>query len=74
MDSDGGLYYTVGNRGSDVGSGVLSIDLSKSCFEGTTVEVKELVTNRTSTQNVEAGKLLITISELHPYTLVYKIS
>ena len=72
---DGGLYYTVGSGGSKIESGVLTIDLSKLGFVGTTVEVKELVTNVTSTQDAEAEKVRIAIPELHPNkTLVYKIS
>ncbi|MFV9631147.1 MAG: carbohydrate binding domain-containing protein [Methanosarcinales archaeon] len=70
-----GLYFTVASRSSMTESGVLSVDSSKFGFDGTTVEVKELLTNMTSVQNVEGGKVLIAITELHPNeTLVYKIS
>jgi hypothetical protein len=70
-----GLYYTVASRSSMAESGVLSIDLSKLGFDGTAVEVEELVTKVTSTQNAEDGKVLIAIPELHPHdTLAYKIS
>ena len=56
-------------------SGVLSVDLSKLGLDGTTVEVKELVMNTTSAQNVVDGKARIEIPELHSNeTLVYKIS
>ena len=72
---DGSLYFTVGNSGSDVVSGVLTIDLSKLAFNGTTVEAKELLIHITSTQNVVDGKVRIAISGLHPYdTQVYKFS
>ncbi len=53
---------------------MLTVDLSKLGFDGTAVEIKELVTNTTSIQDAENGKIQITIIELHPYdTLVYKI-
>jgi hypothetical protein len=69
------LYYTVASRNSMVDSSVLSVDLSKLGFDGTTVEVKELVTNMASAQNEKDGKIVIAITELHPHdTLVYKIS
>ncbi len=69
------LYYTVASRSSMTESGVLSVGLSKLGFDGTSVEVKELVTNITSTQSAEDGKMYIALIELHPYdTLVYKIS
>jgi hypothetical protein len=72
--SDEGLYYTVGNSGSDVVSGVLSIDLTKLGFDGTVVEVKELVTSITYTQEVMDGELHIAVTSLEPHdTLVYKI-
>ena len=70
-----GLYYTVASRSSMAESGVLLVDLSKLGFDGTTVEVKELVTNTTSTQKVVDGKARIEIPELHSNeTLAYKIS
>jgi hypothetical protein len=69
------LYYTVASRDSTAESGVLSVDLSKLGFDGTVVEVKELVTNMTSTQNLVDGDVPIVILELHPCdTRVYKIS
>jgi len=70
-----GLHYTVASRSSMAESGVLSVDLSKLSFDGTAVEVKELVTNITSIPDVENGKVFITIPELRPDdTLVYRIS
>ena len=72
---DKGIYYTVGNRGSDGESGALAIDLAKLGFAGTIVEVKELVTDLAYSQNVEDGTVHIAIPELHPQdTVVYKIS
>lgn len=69
------LYYTVTSYDFTTESDVLSVDLSKLGFGGTVVEVIELVTNRTSTQKVEAGRVHIVIPELHPHdTLVYKIN
>jgi hypothetical protein len=69
------LYYTVASYNVTTESDVLSVDLSKLGFDGTVAEVKELVTNTTSTQSVEDEKVLIAIQELHPHdTLVYKIS
>jgi len=73
--SNEGMYYTIGNIGSNIENGVLTIDMSKLGFDGITVKVKELIMNTTSLQSVEDGKALITISELHPNdTVVYKIS
>lgn len=70
-----GLYYTVASLDASTESGVVLVDLSKLGFDGTQVEVKELVTGETATQNVEDGKIQIIIIELHPHdTLVYKIS
>lgn len=70
-----GLYYTVGNSGSTTESGVLSVDLSKFGFGGYFVEVKELVTDVTSTQEVADWGVFITIQELYPNdTQVYRIS
>ena len=69
------LYYTIASRNSTTGNGVLTINLSKFGFDGTTVEVNELVTNTRSTQNTREGNVLIAIPELRPNdTLVYKIS
>jgi hypothetical protein len=69
------LYYTVTSLDASTESGVVSVDLSKLGFDGTQVEVKELVTGETATQNVENGKIHIAIIELHLHdTLVYKIS
>lgn len=69
------LYFTVGNSGSEVESGVLTSDLSKLSFGGNSVEVRELITDTTHKQDIEDGKVLIAISELHPNeTIVYKIS
>ncbi len=70
-----GLYFSVASSDTVAESSILSIDLSKLGFGGTVVEVKELVTNITSTQDVEDGKVLITIMELRPdETLVYRIN
>jgi len=72
---DEGLYYTVGNSGFETEIGVLTIDLPKLGFDETDVEVRELVTNITSSQIAEDEKARIIIPELHPHdTLVYKIS
>ncbi|MEA3323851.1 MAG: hypothetical protein U9Q37_01765 [Euryarchaeota archaeon] len=74
-DIEDGLYYTVGNSGSATESGVVSVDLSKFGFGGGFVEVQELVTDVTSTQEVVDGGVVITIQELHPHeTRVYRIS
>jgi hypothetical protein len=71
---DEGLYFTVGNNGSGVESGVLSVDLPKLGFDGTQVEVRELVANTTSMQDVQDGKLSLAITSLHQNdTRVYRI-
>jgi len=70
-----GLYYTVASCSSMVESGVLLVDLSKLGFDGTTVEVEELVANAVHALDVEDGQASITIPELHTYdTMVYKIT
>jgi hypothetical protein len=71
---DEGLYYTVGNIGSEVRSGALTIDLSKLGFDGTQVEVRELVTDRVYRQDVQDGKLYLSIVSLNPHdTRVYRL-
>lgn len=73
-DPSEGLYYTVASHNSTI-DGVLSIDMLKLGFDGTVVEVTDLVTNTTYIQNIEDGKVLVTILELYPRdTRVYKIS
>jgi len=71
---DEGLYYTVGNIGSEVRSGALTIDLSKLGFDGTQVEVRELVTDRACMQDVPDGKLYLSIVSLNLHdTRVYRL-
>jgi hypothetical protein len=70
-----GLYYAVAACTSTTGSGVLTVDLSKLGFDGTVVEVKELVTSITYTQEVLDGELHIAVTSLEPRnTLAYKIT
>ena len=71
---DDGVYYTVGNIGSEVRNGALTIDLSKLGFDGTQVEVKELVTDRASIQDAQDGKLYLPVVSLNPHdTQVYRL-
>jgi hypothetical protein len=74
-DSEESLYYTVTSCNSTTENGVLLVDLSKLGFDGTHVEVRELVTDTSHTQDVQEGKICIAIASLTPNeTRVYRIN